>query len=103
MSSRSLHRQISIVLLISFCIVNVLVLISRNNHSDSKFSSPPSIFAFNEISDNENENPTEKNELDGCYHVFLDVGSNIGNTVRSFIFKYLISTNTAPLLIRMPS
>ena len=22
------------------------------------------------------------NEFDGCYHVFLDVGSNLGNTVR---------------------
>jgi len=72
------------------------VLISRNNHSDSKFSSPPSIFAFNEISDNENENPTEKNELDGCYHVFLDVGSNIGNTVRKVYEPHLFID--APLL-----
>ena len=30
------------------------------------------------------------NELDGCYHVFIDVGSNIGNTVRNVFFSDLI-------------
>ena len=31
------------------------------------------------------------NEFDGCYHVFLDVGSNLGNTVRlSIQFQFLI-------------
>ena len=25
--------------------------------------------------------PNEINELDGCYHVYLDLGSNIGNQV----------------------
>ena len=29
------------------------------------------------------------NEFDGCYHVFLDVGSNLGNTVR---YKPLMKT-----------
>ena len=27
------------------------------------------------------------NEFDGCYHVFLDVGSNLGNTVRLILIS----------------
>lgn len=94
MSSRSLSRQIQIVLLVSFCLLNVFVIIIRKNHSDSdKFFSLPSIFGqgyIDEISDfEEDEYPTERNELDGCYHVFLDAGSNIGNTVRKLYEPHL--------------
>lgn len=33
--------------------------------------------------------PNEINELDGCYHVYLDLGSNIGNQV-SFLKSFLV-------------
>ena len=33
--------------------------------------------------------PNEINELDGCYHVYLDLGSNIGNQV-SFLRSFLV-------------
>jgi len=90
MSRRSLSRQILIVFLVSFCLVNV-VLIIRRNHSDSKFFSLPNIFGqgfVDDLSDYDDfQNPT--NELDGCYHVYLDVGSNIGNTVRKVYEPHL--------------
>lgn len=34
------------------------------------------------------------NELDGCYHVFLDVGSNIGNTIRKLYEPHLFINAT---------
>ena len=36
-----------------------------------------------DLSDYEDWQQYSNNELDGCYHVFIDVGSNIGNTVRN--------------------
>jgi len=97
MSPRSLSPTIQIVLLVSFCLVNVLVLIDRTNYSDSKFLSLPSIFGqgiVDEINDYKDEYPSERNELDGCYHVFLDVGSNIGNTVRKVYEPHLFINAT---------
>lgn len=96
MTRRSLNRQILIVLLVSFFLANVFVLIIRRNHSDSKFFSLPTIFGqgfVDELSDNEDFKHSN-NELDGCYHVFLDVGSNIGNTVRKIYEPHLFINAT---------
>ena len=74
-----------IVLLLSFCLVNLIVVVIVRNQSDSNFLSLPTIFgqAFvDDLSDYEDWQYSN-NELDGCYHVFIDVGSNIGNTVRN--------------------
>ena len=89
MSPRTLLRQIVTVLLLSFCLVNLFVLvILRRNQSDGNFLSLPTIFGqgyIDDLSDYE-DLQLSTNELDGCYHVFLDVGSNIGNTVSHFFF-----------------
>jgi len=86
MSPRILLRPMLIVLLLSFCLVNLIVLVIVRNQSDSNnFLSLPTIFgqAFvDDLSDYEDWQYSN-NELDGCYHVFIDVGSNIGNTVRN--------------------
>lgn len=80
-----------IVLLLSFCVVNLIVLVIVRNQSDSNFLSLPTIFgqAFvDDLSDYEDWQYSN-NELDGCYHVFIDVGSNIGNTVRKVYEPHL--------------
>ena len=92
MSPRILLRPMLMVLLLSFCLVNLIVLVIVRNQSDRNFLSLPTIFgqAFvDDLSDYEDWQYSN-NELDGCYHVFIDVGSNIGNTVRN-TFHYLLS------------
>ena len=87
MTSRYLLRQIFIVLLSSFCLVSLIMLIIRWNFMDHvSFLTDLTQKSFRvdfeqEISANNSEST---NELDGCYHIFLDVGSNIGNTVRKY-------------------
>lgn len=86
MSSRSVStslRQFVIVVLTIFSLVNLIVIVKHHEKIQDSFLSTPSVFGQGIVNDpKESEFFGEENELDGCYHVFLDVGSNIGNTVR---------------------
>ena len=45
---------------------------------------------FGEYQDNYSEEEWEGNELDGCYHVYLDIGSNIGKTTKHKKMVFII-------------
>ncbi len=80
-------RQTLTVLLVSFSLFNLCILLL--SHQSQNYLSRPSILGQGiinqECEDNEFLDPS--NELDGCYHVYLDVGSNIGNQVNC---KYIL-------------
>jgi hypothetical protein len=75
--------------LVIFSLANLLLLVLLSNHyyfrqSSYNFLSRPT--TFRQLIDNPDEpfreyDDADFNELDGCYHVYLDVGSNIGNQV----------------------
>jgi hypothetical protein len=52
--------------------------ISNNFDRTLKFLSDPSLTDFE-------KNFGKENNLDGCYHIYLDVGSNIGIQVRKLL------------------
>jgi hypothetical protein len=80
--------------LVIFSVANLLVLLSNHYYYDGgqssyNFLSRPTTFGQSVI-DNPDEpfreyDDADFNELDGCYHVYLDVGSNIGNQVGIFL------------------
>ena len=85
MSTFGSIQKTLILLILAFCLANLFIYIEKHRNP---FLSQPSVFGQGIIDDkNENIENLEHNELDGCYHVFLDVGSNIGNTVRFFNFS----------------
>jgi hypothetical protein len=84
--------------LVIFSVANLLVLLSNHYYYDGgqssyNFLSRPTTFGQSVI-DNPDEpfreyDDADFNELDGCYHVYLDVGSNIGNQVRKLYEPHL--------------
>lgn len=60
-----------------------LILKSHQDKASEDFLSQPSVFF------DEDELDFIGNELNGCYHIFLDVGSNIGNTIRKLYEPHL--------------
>ena len=71
-------KIIVIISLLSLSAYNFTYVLKRNSLG---FLSQPNFFGSAQESDNFG-GEAEINELDGCYHVFIDVGSNIGNQVR---------------------
>lgn len=90
MVSSALFRNAVISIGVIVCVLNLLILTTRTKSSD--FLSKPAvlgrgIFDNYDVDVNHEASEEDVNELDGCYHVFLDVGSNTGNQVtRSFLF-----------------
>ena len=86
-SYSSVGLRYSALVLVVLLLISILLL----THPDKKsnFLSQPVIFGedyfYNDVLDDEDQllymANDGKNELDGCYHVYLDVGSSIGNTV----------------------
>ena len=73
------------VLVLSLLFLLSVFLFTYHSEKKSQFLSHPVVFGQEySIYDSNYDDYTdvnEKNELDGCYHVYLDVGSNIGNQV----------------------
>ena len=79
----------SVILIVVFIsVLNVLIFTARTKNAD--FMSKPSVLGQGVIDNFDKDvlheaSDEDANELDGCYHVFLDVGSNIGNQVRKYL------------------
>ena len=95
-----LTLKYSVLLTIALLILSLCMLILPSKRQ-SKFMSQPVTFGQNleyydidEVFDvhlSEDRMDKEENELDGCYHVYLDVGTNIGNQVRIVFQIYSVS------------
>ena len=85
-----LTLKYSVLLTTALLILSLCMLILPSKRQ-SQFLSQPVTYGQNleyydidEVFDphlNEDIMDKEENELDGCYHVYLDVGSNVGNQV----------------------
>ena len=82
--AKTLFRYSFLAILVFFGLFNVFIYLDHRGNSIDEYFSKPKIFGLGYLESTINPNSeehVEENEFDGCYHVFLDVGTNIGNQV----------------------